>query len=62
MFENQCHHDGSDSDVDKDSTNDYRTDNEDEIEDIYQLQTHCIDTGWQVVYFRRFRAYIIIRN
>ena len=31
----QHHHDGSDSDTDKDSTNDYRTDSEDEIEDIY---------------------------
>ena len=35
-----------DSDVDKDSTDDYRTDNEDEIEDLYQSQTHCIDTDW----------------
>ena len=31
---NQCQYDGSDSDVDKDSKNDYRTDNEDEIEDV----------------------------
>ena len=36
LFKYQRHHDGSDSDldVDKDSTNDYRTNNKDEIEDI----------------------------
>ena len=38
----QCHHNGCDSDVDKDYTNDDRTDKKDEIEDIYQSQTHCI--------------------
>ena len=62
MFENQRHHDGSDSDVDKDSTDDYRPDEEDKIEDIYQSQTHCIDTDWQVVNFCRFQAHTIIRN
>ena len=36
LFKYQRHHDGSDSDldVDKDSTNDYRTNNKDEIDDI----------------------------